>query len=140
MPANTNPIFTLTPNISKASVSAADTSVDGTGANVKTAFTAGSNGAVINSLVIKSNTTTATSAAGTLRIWINNGSTAGTAANNFLYREFVLTAQTASATTATANIEFPLNLALPAGYKILVAVATVAASSGWDITAIGADY
>ncbi len=37
-------------------------------------------------------------------------------------------------------IEFPLNLALPAGYKILVAVATVAASSGWDITAIGADY
>jgi len=141
MPANTTPIFTLTPNIAFANLLAvnANTALDGTG-TVSTVFTAGVNGSMVNSIIVKSSTTTATSAAGTLRIWINNGGVTSTATNNTLIREYVLTANTASATVSTLNYEFPLNIQLPAGYKITCTVATMAASSGWQFTCQGADY
>lgn len=141
MAANTTPIFTLTPNIAFANLLAANanTALDGTG-TVSTVFTAGTNGSMVNSIIVKSGTTTATSAAGTLRIWINNGSTSGAATNNTLVREYVLTANTASSTTSTVNYEFPLNFQLPTGYKILVTVATMAASTSWQFTCCGADY
>lgn len=141
MPANTIPIFTLTPNITFANLLAANanTALDGTG-TVSTVYTAGVNGSVVNAIIVKSGTTTATSAAGTLRIWINNGSTNATTTNNTLVREYVLTANTASATTATLNYEFPLNIQLPAGYKIICTVATMAASTSWQFTCLGADY
>lgn len=141
MAANTTPIFTLTPNIAFANLLAANanTALDGTG-TVSTVFTAGTNGSMVNSIIVKSGTTTATSAAGTLRIWINNGSTSGTTTNNTLVREYVLTANTASSTTSTVNYEFPLNFQLPTGYKILVTVATMAASTSWQFTCCGADY
>lgn len=141
MPANTIPIFTLTPNIAFANLLAANanTAMDGTG-TVSTVFTAGSFGSMVNSIIVKPGTTTATSAAGTLRIWINNGGVTSTATNNTLVREYVLTANTASATSATLNYEFPLNIQLPAGYKIICTVATMAANTSWQFTCLGADY
>ena len=141
MAVNTSPTYTLTPNIGFANLIAANanTALDGTG-TVSTVFTAGADGAVVNNLIVKSSTTTATSAAGVLRIWINNGSTNGTATNNTLVREYVLSAVTASATASTLNYEFPLNFELPAGYKIIVTVATMAANTGWQFTCTGADY
>ena len=141
MAANTIPIFTLTPKVSFANLLAtnANTALDGTG-TVSTVYTAGSNGSFVNNLIVKSSTTTATSAAGTLRIWINNGSATSSATNNTLIREYVLTAVTASSTTSTLNFEFPLNIQLPNGYKIIVTVATMATSTGWQFTCTGADY
>lgn len=141
MTANTIPIFTLTPKVSFANLLAANanTALDGTG-TTSVVYTAGSNGSFVNNLIVKSSTTTATSAAGTLRIWVNNGSTSGTATNNTLIREYVLTAVTASSTVATLNFEFPLNLQLPASYTLIVTVATMAASTGWQFTCTGADY
>jgi hypothetical protein len=141
MPANTTPIFTLTPNIGFANLLAANanTALDGTG-TVSTVFTAGTDGAMVNSIIVKSGTTTATSAAGTMRIWINNGSSNAVTTNNTLIREFILTANTASSTAATLNYEFPLNIQLPAGFKINVTVATMAASTSWQITCQGANY
>jgi hypothetical protein len=137
---NTTPVFTLTPNISWATITAANTALDGTGSNVATCYTAGANGSWVNNVTIKSNTTTATSAAATFRIFINNGSTPGTATNNTLLREYTLTSVTAIDTGGTLNWEFPLNLQLPAGYKILCTIATVAGSSGFALTCTGADY
>lgn len=141
MTANTIPIFTLTPKVSFANLLAANanTALDGTG-TTSVVYTAGSNGSFVNNLIVKASTTTATSAAGTLRIWVNNGSTSGTATNNTLIREYVLTAVTASSTVATLNFEFPLNLQLPASYTLIVTVATMAASTGWQFTCTGADY
>ena len=138
MPANTIPIFTLTPVISKANITSAATALDGTTATL--IWTAGSNGGFITSMTVKSTTTTATSAAATLRIWVNNGSTSGTAANNFLIKEYTIGAVTAGNTAATLNYEFPINLQLPATYTIYVAIATMAGSTGWDVTGIGANY
>lgn len=139
MAMNTAPVFTLTPKINWTIITAADTGLDGTGANVKSLFTAGSNGSYIQNIVIKSNTSNATSAT-TLRIYINNGSSVGTASNNTLIKEFSLSAATASNTNATLNWEFPLNLQLPASYVILVAAAVVGGSTGFAVTGIGSDY
>ncbi len=144
MPANTAPIFTLTPNVGFANLLAANvvTTLDGTGSApaISQVYTAGANGSFVINLIVKSSTTTATSAAGTLRIWINNGSTTNTATNNTLIREYVVGAVTASSTVATLNYEFPLNLQLPAGYKICCTVATMAANTGWQFTCTGGDY
>lgn len=141
MPMNTIPVFTHTPNIGWANLLAADanTALDGTG-TVKTVFTAGNQGGYAQSLMVKASTTVATSTTATLRIWINNGSTNGTATNNTLFREYPLGAVTGSSTVPTFNYEFPLNVMLPAGYKIILTVATMAANTGWQFTCVGADY
>lgn len=141
MPMNTAPVYTLTPNIGWANIVAADanTALNGTG-TMSTVFTAGSNGSMVNCIKVKSSTTTATSAAGILRIFINNGSTNATDTNNTLVSEQLLTANTASATANTINYCFPLNIQLPAGYKIICTVSTMAASTGWQMTCEGGDY
>ena len=139
MAMNTTPVFTLTPNVGFGTLTTANTALDGTG-TVTTVFTAGANGGYAQSLIVKSNSTTATSSAATLRIFINNGTTPGTASNNTLIREFTLSTVTATAVSSTLNWEFPLNLMLPAGYVINIAIATVAASSQFALTCCGGNY
>jgi hypothetical protein len=140
MAANTSPIFANQPTINWSTITAANTALDGTG-TVATVFTAdATDGSYVQSLFVKSNTTTATSAAATLRVFINNGSTNATATNNTLIREYTLTTVTATATAATFNWEFPLNIQLPAGYKINCTIATVAGSSGFALTCTGSGY
>lgn len=138
MTANTTPIFTLTPKIQSASISSAQTALDGTTATL--IYTAGSNGGMVNSMKVKSITTTQTSAAATLRIWVNNSSSSGSAANNYLIKEYTLGAVTASSTASTINYEFPLNIQLPASYTIYAAIATMAGSTTWQLTCDGGDY
>lgn len=75
------------------------------------------------------------------RVWINNGSDQTVAANNSFYGEISLPATTGVTNAATVDVDYPLNIALPAGYKILVGVSAVAdLANGWVATAIGGDY
>ena len=73
-----------------------------------------------------------------VRIWINNGSTTGTAANNTLIGDQTLTAVTASSVAGVASSSFPINRVLPAGYKIICTIAT-ASANGWKATGFGAN-
>lgn len=59
--------------------------------------------------------------------------------NNMLYGEVSLPATTASASAATTDIDYPLNLALPPGYHILVGLGTTVAA-GWTVTTIAGKY
>lgn len=59
--------------------------------------------------------------------------------NNFFYGEISLPATTASATASTQDIDYPMNLALPPGYTIVVGLGT-AVSAGWTCLAIGGKY
>ena len=59
--------------------------------------------------------------------------------NNFLYGEINLPATTQSATGATQDLDYPLNLALPPGFKIVVGLGTTVAN-GWYVTAIAGKY
>jgi len=80
-----------------------------------------------------------TNVASVARIFLNNGSANTTAANNSFYGEVTLPATTAINTAATIEIDYPMNFALPPGFRIYVGIATTVAA-GWVCTPIGGEY
>ncbi len=145
MAVNTSPIFTNIGDIVWAQVTTADTTTDGTGANVVLVFTSdATDGSYIQQLRFTPRSTsgsTSTSLA-VARIYINNGSTPGTATNNILYGELALPVATVNtaATAAVATPSFPLALMLPPSYRIYVGVTVMAANTNWAVCAQGGDY
>ena len=135
MPANTSPIFPLTPKISWGTVTTANTAKDGTG-TVVTVFTAGENGARVDYLKIRA---LGTNIATVARVFVNNGSTNATAANNTLIIDQTIAATTNSETAQLTDNIIQLDLSLPAGYKINVTIGTSVAA-GLQVTAVGGDY
>lgn len=81
-----------------------------------------------------------TNVATVCRVFLNNGSTIATAANNALIDEISLAATTASTSAATALYELPINAAIAPGYKIYVTYGTANASVGWDVCTFGGNY
>jgi hypothetical protein len=139
MAVNTAPIFSATGDIQWAltPLVAANTLYDGTGTNSVIVATAGASGSFVQRIRFKaSGSTTATVG----RIFINNGQSTGSAANNVLFDEITLAATTATQTAATATYELPLNFALPAGYQILATVGTAQTAGGWETCIIGGSY
>ncbi len=137
MPANTSPIYTLEPDIQwgPTVLTSANTAKDGTG-TVLTAFTAGANGGFVQKIRFRA---AGTNVATVARVFINNGSTNATAANNILYEDITLPATSNSETAQLLNQEIALNIALPAGYKINVTIGTTV-SAGYYVTVIGGKY
>lgn len=138
------PIFSATPQISWAKVTAADTSTDGTDADVQLIFTAGASGSFLNKIVlvpISTSGSTTTSAAA-IRIYVNNGSSVGTAANNVLRYEQSVAAVSVNtaATTAAAEIVIPFNEQVKASYRYYIGVTAVAANTQWNAVAYFGDY
>lgn len=144
MAANTNPIFSLSGDVSYNSsvgmsqaVTAAANDYTGIGANNTLCFTAdATNGSYVSRIRFKA---TGTNVASVARIFINNGATNATATNNAFYGEISLPATTASATAATIEIDYPLGFALPAGFRLYWGLAT-AVAAGWVATVIGGKY
>ena len=143
MAGNQAPIFSKVGAIGLSGGTALGTSIisdyNGTGANYVTAFTAdATNGGFIQRLRFKA---LGTNNASVARIFINNGSSAGTATNNSFYGEISLPGTTASTTSGTSDADYPINIALPPGYKIIVGISAAAAlASGWSVTAIAGSY
>ena len=145
MSANTAPIFTLVPDIAWGAADGnggtagplltANTAMDGTG-TVLTVFTAGSNGSYVSQLIARP---VGTNIATVLRVFINNGLTNATQANNCLLTEITLPVSTATANAALYPVSAPLNFALPAGYKINVTLGTTVAA-GYRVMVQGGDY
>ena len=136
MPANTKPIFPLTPNIAFSRMTAANTATDGTG-TVATLFTAGADGARLDKVTLVPG---GANVATVLRLFANNGGVTTTATNNSLLKEVRLPATVASATQENGpTIELPMDLALPAGWRLTAVLAT-AVAAGWHATAIGGNY
>ena len=137
MPANTAPIFS---KIARAAwvngLTAANVAKDGTG-TVDTLFTAdATNGSYLQKLIIRPR---GTNTGSVLRVFLNNGLTNATAANNALISEVGLPATANSEVQALAGLELPLNIPIPPGYKINVTLGTVVAG-GYAVTAMGGDY
>lgn len=137
MPANTAPIFSRTARINWANnVTAANTARDGTG-TVDTVFTADAvNGSYVNKLMIRPR---GTNVATVMRVFLNNGLATTTAANNVLIGEIGLVATTASETACMPAIDLPLNLAVPPGYRLTIALGT-AVAAGFAVSVSGGDY
>lgn len=137
MPANTQPIYSRVAKATWAqSITTANTAKDGTG-TVATVFTAdATNGSWVEKIVFRS---LGTNVATVARIFMNNGLTNATAANNTLFKEISLPATTVSETTAQADQELIIKVALPPGYKFNVTIGTTVAA-GYSVTAVGGDY
>lgn len=141
MARNTLPVFAGAPQVEwdsgGAALTTGNVTKDGTSGTLHTVFTAGADGSLLEKIVfqpIGGNVATA------CRIFVNNGGSTGTAANNNLIDQFSLPLVTGFVETAGAiPIERYLNLRLPAGYRILVAIGTTVAS-GWRITGVGQSF
>lgn len=158
MAANNQPIFPLTPNIGAMNVllTAAMTNTkafdgtEATGAGKKElVMTAGANGARVDSLKVQLTSTNGATASGTtsatvVRFWANNGSADTTATNNQLLGEVLIAAATVTALATGINPVYtvPLNMSIPAGYKIYagITVAVGGTNCALLVSANGGDY
>jgi hypothetical protein len=147
MAQNTNPIFPLTPVNTWVSGTGATAGTPGLTANTTTDLTSGTNygpiftgkavdGSRLDFIKVRA---LGTNVATVIRIWINNGSATGTAANNTLYLERTLSATSVSQTAEQPDIILPLNISVPAGYRIYATFGT-AVAAGFHLTAVGGDY
>lgn len=132
MAANTTPIFTITPQVGRVRIATANAARDGTG-TLGAVITGGTNGTRIDRIVI---TATATTTAGMIRLFIDDGS------NVRAWKEVVVTAITVGAAVAafTATISSPDSqplLVLPSTY--ILKAGTHNAES-FDVTCSAGDY
>lgn len=134
---NTTPIYTASGDTQWAvSATTANTTKDLTSGTSSLVFTAGDQGGYVQRIRFMAlGTNTATVA----RVWINNGGSTGTASNNTFWDNISLASTTNSETSAQPVFELPLNIALPAGYKIYITLGT-AVAAGYTITVIGGKY
>lgn len=138
MAGNTSPIFSRVGDVQWSNaVLAANTTTDLTSGTSYLVFTAdATNGGRLEKLIARA---LGTNVATVLRIWINNGSTTATAANNSLLHEATLAATTLSQVAALAAIDIAMNLVLPPGYRIYVTLGT-AVAAGYDVIGVGGKY
>ena len=141
MAANPNPIFSKAGAIgglgSSTTLLTATGDYTGVGANNILIFTAdATNGGFVQRIRFKAIGTNGVTVA---RIYINNGSTNATATNNAFYGEVSLPSTTAINTAATVDVDYMLNFALPAGYKLYAGLGTTV-TSGWVATVIAGSY
>lgn len=152
MAANTDPIYTRTADIQSLNGAVAgptaNTGQDGTSSATSMYSVAQADtteGGFFQKIVARA---VGSPAATVLRIYVCTVTgaltigTSNTAANTFLLYEVALPAVTLSQTAATQPIEIPLNLALPAGYRLLASfgTSTGASGTGYVLTAIGGKY
>jgi hypothetical protein len=144
MAQNINPIYSLSGDVSNNGttgmnqlVTAAANDYTGASANNSLAFTAdATNGGYVSRIRFKAGGTNVASVA---RIFINNGGANTTVTNNVFYGEVSLPATTATATSATVDIDYPLGFALNPGFRIYWGLGT-AVAAGWVATVIGGKY
>lgn len=152
MPANTTPIFSLTPNVSsvKITTTAALVRSDGSAPNAIgtdqfLAFTTGANGSFIQRVrfIPVSSAAAVNSVATTLRVFLSSVNTGTpTATNTSLLAEIsVPLISVANSTNAVTYYEIPLNIQVPADRYILVSQHVAQTTNqSWQATVFGGDY
>jgi hypothetical protein len=145
MSANTTPIFPVTPNIKWVSGVAANSNTAGVTANTTKDLTsgaicnlylAGANGSRVDFIRIRA---LGTNVATVVRIWVNNGGSTNTAANNALFTDLTIPATTNSEAAQLAETTINLNMSLPTNYALYATFGT-AVAAGFHITTVGGDY
>jgi hypothetical protein len=152
MPANFNPIYALTPNVSAvkiATTSALTSSFGGANNAIGTdqflAFTTGASGSFVQRIRFQpvASASAVTSVATTLRVYLSTVNTGTpTSTNTHLLGEIGAPAiTTANSTNAVNYYEIPLNIALPASRYILVSQHVAQTTNQqWQAIVFGGDY
>lgn len=143
MAGNVDPIYSRVGNVSAngsttlpVQVLTATGDYTGASANHVLIHTAGANGSFVRGIRA---TAQGTNTASVLRVYVNNGSTNTTAANNALIGQISLPGTTAINTAATVEIYYPLNLPIDPSFRIYVGVGTTVAA-GWMCVADAGQY
>lgn len=141
MAVNNSAVFPDTGNVDWITgMTAANTNVDLTSGTSYLVFTAGADGSFLKEIRLKANPANNT-AATVLRVWINNGSTTGTAANSTLFTELTIPSTTATSTAALFDNVVPMNIDLDAGFKVYLTLGTAPGGSGaFSACGVGKDY
>lgn len=151
MPANTVPIYPVTPRADGQVITASTTAnvrTDGNGTigtDMVLVSSAGTNGTFYRFVKVKPWATVAatSTSATTIRVFKSTQSSGATSsANTHLVGEVQIPLVSAATTTgALPDFDIPLNIALPAGQHLLACTSIVAAANtGFAITAVGGDY
>ena len=138
MAANTAPIFSLSANVDWGiTILAANTTTDLTAGTSYLVWTANAtNGGKLDRLKIRS---LGTNVATVMRVWLNNGLTTATAANNTLFHEITMAATTVSQTAAQVDTDYGINISLDPGFRVYVTLGS-AVAAGFDVTGVGGNY
>lgn len=138
MAQNTTPVFTQAPNVDWGStvLTAANTAVDGTGTTLLVYTADAAEGDFVTEVLFRA---AGTNVATVARIFLNNGSTPATPANNILIGELTLAATTISQTSALVPYTFPVGRAIDAGFRIYVCIGT-AVAAGYYVSCWGGNY
>lgn len=141
MAANTNPIFIRVGQVDWPGgyLTTANTTADLTSGTNFLCFSADATEGSFLSYIKCKSSPAGNNVQTVARVWINNGSTTGTAANNVLFAEATLQPTTASSTTQVGEQTIPMNIQLPPGYKVYITIAT-AVANGWNFTGVGGKY
>ena len=84
-------------------------------------------------------TSTTNSYTQTVNVSPTRESPSGVVTNNYFFGEVSLPIVAASATAATPDIDYPMNFALPPGFRIVVGLGTTV-TAGWTCLAIAGNY
>ena len=134
---NNAPIFMNIPRAGWVTLTAANIAKDGTGIAPIILTADAASGAFVRSIIARS---LGTNTGSVCRVFLNNGLTPATPANNTLIGEFGLPATIITETGGQPTPELPINEAIPPGHRLLVTLGT-AVVAGWAITALGGgDY
>lgn len=138
MAANTSPTFTLTSQnwFSDALIATANTTLDLTSGTIYLLATAGADGARFERIYLQP---VGTNTASVARLWINNGSTTGTAANNRWFWDFTLPGTTNSIVASIPAVWFEINLRVQATYRLYGTLGTTVAA-GYHGLVEGGNY
>lgn len=149
MAANINPIYGRTSDLQLAGAiigTSANTATDGTGANISAIYQAdATEGSYVYTVRLKSVASTAATVA---RLWYHSTTgaftpgTTNTAANTTMIAEVTIPSFTASNTLASPSYEIPVNIAMPAGTRLLMTfgTSTGAATTGFNPLIIAMKY
>lgn len=137
--ANTAPIYSGQPDVGNiiGGTTGNTTTGDLSGAGVVLGYTAdATNGSYIRRIRFAP---LGTNVATVVRIWLNNGSTNATAANNTLIGELTLAATTVNQVAAQAIPEFYVNEAIPPSWRVYFSFGT-ATAAGFNCTTFAGKY
>jgi len=142
MPANTSPIFILTPNVGTATLTAANTGSNGDG-TVYSLLTAGVNGTRVDAVRFRnSQVALAASTAMVHRIFYSPTNQSGSATSKLVGEVATAAAtRTAAVVGATSIYTFDQPLIIPSGSGLFVAQSAYAgAQDRFDAQAFAGDY
>ena len=141
MALNTTPIYSGVGDIQWGSTALvnANPSYEASGSGAVTVFTASASGSFVQRVRFKASGSTIATVA---RLFIGNTAAPSvlSGSNVALFDEITLPATTSGSAAATAVYELPMNIALPANYRILATTATAQVQGGWYVSAVGGSY